>query len=119
MAGHVNYRAWCPCSGDCLPEMRCGKCPVIRRSYFKRAKLAYENKRDQVRRLKAAGAANERHARVETEQRMILDNPRLYADNIDAKTNAADLADPIPRWVTKIKHGYGDDRTGNSALSDF
>lgn len=47
-----------------------------------------------------------------------LNYTTAYADNIDEKTNNADLADPIPRWVLKMRNPYSYDCGNGSSLAN-
>lgn len=48
-----------------------------------------------------------------------IDYTTAYADNIGPKTDDRDKADPVPRWVSRVRSGYSSDSTGNSSLCGF
>lgn len=128
MTKHVDYHSWCPAREGCTRD-RCGRCPIVRSRSFRRqyydhlAKLEGEDlKRELYREKRRQGVVKFRQSIVpvpplkQTEQAIIAAHPNLYADNIGPKTDAADKADPIPRWIAKMRRPYHYEGGNGSSL---
>ena len=118
MTDHVDYHSWCPARKGCTLE-RCGKCPIVRSKAFRRRYLEHleslegeERRREEYREKRRQGVIKFRQALSplaplrQAEQAIIAAHPTLYADNIDAKTDAADRADPVPGWILRWRDPY-------------